>query len=1784
MEQNKKHRSVLRRAFTCGANELEALLSATPSDSRAIQVAWENLKVKFDDLKISDGVVYEVLLKADATEEELLAEMDSCDSYKKKHIGLRLQYETFLEALRPARQEANSERSSSSNRSPGMQRKFKLPFIEFQKYDGNVREWLSFWSQFKKIHDATDIEPSDKIQYLIQATVPGSRARQLVESFPAMGENYSKIIYSLKSRYGRDDLQVEIYIRELLKLILSSASAQQSDLSILYDKIESQMRALETLGITTDKFSAILYPLIESCLPKELLRVWQRSYSVFGSKNYSGEDNNESSLEKRLKELMSFLKNEVENEQRISLASEGFGLSSVTKFSDTEVCTKKTKNVEPKVQASVPTATGLVNVSDNCVFCSGGHNSESCFKAQKMSLEQKKRNLVEKKGCFRCVKVGHHTTKCRSRLKCILCGKGHVVLMCPDLLAHQNTREEQKPSEEKHNSQALANHTNPHVFLQTLRVQINGESGSRLVRILIDNGSQRSYILKATARELGCKIKRKEKLIHCLFGGSQNEYNHSCYDIVLQQGEFKFTFEVLDQDKICAMIPSVFQGPWVEELKLHDIHLSDMGDAVPIDILIGADAVGKLYTGRKLILKSGLEVFETYLGWVLMGKVPESNSNIASSMLNSTLSLFANDKSISNLWELDVLGILNPSEKVLREEIILSAKESFLQSVTENSEGRYEVRLPWVEQHPPLSSNYYHANRRLLSTIQKLKNESLLSAYDEIFKEWQQEGIIELVPMEELGNFGHYLPHRPVIKESSLTTKIRPVFDASAHEKEKPSLNSCLEKGANLIELIPSILLKFREFRIGVVSDIRKAFLQISLHKFDRDFLRFLWINENEEEIVYRHRRVVFGVTSSPFLLGATIEYHLSKYQHPNSAYSSETISKMTNKAFYVDNLVTSLPETSSLTQFIEEAASIMAEGKFELRGWEYTRTSDIIKTADQLSVLGLMWNPNTDTLKVNPNCLKEITDIEDIEVTKRQILSIAQRIFDPIGFVCPTTLVPKILLQRTWKKNLTWDVPVERETEEAFKSWLKELSHLLNIEIPRWVGVHPQEQLQYSLHTFCDASKDAISAVVFLRVASSSNVSIYLLAAKARVAPLKGMTIPRLELLAATIAARLFSSVRENLECQAENYFWSDSSTVISWIRRKEEWATFVWNRVAEIRKLTSIDSWRHIPGCLNPADLPSRGCSPKYLAESRWWEGPKWLYKNEELWPTEKCDFNDEDIYKERKKKVVTMLLNNCNFHDWHLDYFSKYSKTIRMIAWVFRFVRNSRNDSKIQGELSSEEFVAAEKFVLKLVQKECFSGIEDKRICTLNPFIDESDLLRLKTQVSSRNDNDFFRFPVLLPSKHIIVSSLIFEQHIICCHVGTQGLMSILREKYWILGGRRTIRTVISKCVVCKRYNAKPLTVSSPPLPIDRVRDAVVFEVSGVDFMGPLFLRNGEKVWICLFTCAIYRAVHLELTSSLSTSAFIQVLRRFVARRGRPKTIYSDNGTNFVGTNNAFSKLDWLAIAQYSTVKRIAWRFNPPTAAWWGGFWERLVGIVKQILRKVLGRASLYYEDLLTLICECEAIVNARPITYLSNDTTDLVSLTPAMFLHDLPEAGMPDCDAVERTALCHKMRHKQKLRENLQHRFRNEYLGQLRQFHKKLKHRPIVLGEVVLVGHDNQKRLDWPLGRIVEILPGKDNEIRLVRVATDKGQVLRPVQRIYPLECFDSVQLPDDPKKKEEDNSVVDQQSTAREQTENVSDSAGVPGVSDVFDIKSRVTVPFVTRSGRISRQPDRFMQT
>ncbi|GFV59408.1 uncharacterized protein TNCV_235641 [Trichonephila clavipes] len=330
---------------------------------------------------------------------------------------------------------------------------------------------------------------------------------------------------------------------------------------------------------------------------------------------------------------------------------------------------------------------------------------------------------------------------------------------------------------------------------------------------------------------------------------------------------------------------------------------------------------------------------------------------------------------------------------------------------------------------------------------------------------------------------------------------------------------------------------------------------------------------------------------------------------------------------------------------------------------------------------------------------------------------------------------------------------------------------------------------------------------------------------------------------------------------------------------------------------------------------------------------------------------------------------------------------------------------------------------------------------------------------------------RLPIILTSNYPVVKALIIYKHVQLGHARVQMLMYILKEIYWILKGRKTIKQVIKTCIICKRFNAKPISVSEGLLPQDRVRDTAVFEIIGLDLAGPLILKNGEKNWILILTCAIYRAIHLELFTSISTESFLLGLRRFIARRGRPSVIYSDNGTTFKGAYRLYQKVNIEKLKNVEELNPVSWKFLPPQVPW--------------------------------------------PLTYVTDDVEDLGPLTPAMFLQDIREIAVSELDQIDENKLNKMKVYRNRIQNDLRKRFRIENIGQLRETRNIKEENTLSEGDIVcvLVGDDQNKRLNWNLGKILKLYPGKDKKVGVAQVKTNFGSFLRPVRKLYLLEVME-----------------------------------------------------------------------
>ena len=529
-------------------------------------------------------------------------------------------------------------------------------------------------------------------------------------------------------------------------------------------------------------------------------------------------------------------------------------------------------------------------------------------------------------------------------------------------------------------------------------------------------------------------------------------------------------------------------------------------------------------------------------------------------------------------------------------------------------------------------------------------------------------------------------------------------------------------------------------------------------------------------------------------------------------------------------------------------------------------------------------------------------------------MLSLIASLFDPTGFLAPFLVRAKILLQRMWQCGIGWDDVLPSELLEEWSQWF----------FYRHV---PDSPSAIELHVFGNASKRAFCSVAYLRFCYASGAVKYaFVMAKTWVAPKKPLSIPKLELQAAVLSARLsLVVIKEHDYIIDSTYFWTDSSTVFQWIRGVcKRHPAFIANRIGEILDSTDPCQWNHCPGLLNPADDGSRGLPVNSVASgSRWLNGPAFLLLPEEKWPNGNSTLEPPKQYfddPQTQEKAVTCI-DEVKDTKNQIEHFSpaKYSsltKFLRVTAYLSRFIYNCRHSKseRCVGTLLVEEIEQARKFWVRSTQVESFpqevAALKSKqlvssksRLVSLSPFLDEQEIVRAGGRIERADIPFCSRHPILLSPDHEFTRLIIMDCHERLKHEGVDHVSNELRQQYWILRCRATVREILHQCSYCRRRKAKPVPPMMASLPSDRLQVAPALSKVGVDFFGPLrvkHLRKQEKRYGCLFTCLVTRAVHLEVAFSLSTDSFIMCLRRFIARRGKGTVIYSDKGTKFVGAN--------------------------------------------------------------------------------------------------------------------------------------------------------------------------------------------------------------------------------------------------------------------------------------------
>ncbi|XP_062542529.1 uncharacterized protein LOC134210504 [Armigeres subalbatus] len=556
-------------------------------------------------------------------------------------------------------------------------------------------------------------------------------------------------------------------------------------------------------------------------------------------------------------------------------------------------------------------------------------------------------------------------------------------------------------------------------------------------------------------------------------------------------------------------------------------------------------------------------------------------------------------------------------------------------------------------------------------------------------------------------------------------------------------------------------------------------------------------------------------------------------------------------------------------------------------------------------------------------------------------------------------------------------------------------------------------------------------------------------------------------------------------------------------------------------------------------------------FLQSEDWKHGPSWLAHQQSSWPISNLPAVSEDILE--TKSVVASIQTTTSINPWFLRW-SSYTRLLHTVGYCLRFVTKTRSKARTQSiapltgieldaqSLTVQELVNANALLTRLAQQDVFGDeIKDlqrgntvmkkspiRRMC---PFIDPEGILRVGGRLNLSQLPYQSKHPALLPKDHPFTRLIGEHYHRKLLHGGGRLLLSSIREEYWPLNGRRLVHSIVRNCFRCIRHRPQPAHQQIGQLPAARVIPSRPFSNTGVDYAGPLYMKPihkraaPAKAYLCIFICFATKAVHLELVGDLSTQGFIAALRRFIARRGIPAHIYSDNGKNFEGAKRELGELfarfrsqnEQSIIASACTDQGITWHLTPPKAPHFGGLWEAAVKTAKRHLFRQLGNTRLSFEACYTILHQIESAMNSRPLLPMSDDPNDLAALTPAHFLIGTSMYALPD-PATQHTPVG-ALEHLQKLQHHVQKfwvHWRTEYLQEMMRDTKlAARNDEIRPGRMVILVDEMVPTTRWPLARITEVHPGRDRLNRVVSLRTAKGVIIRPITRICLLPCFEPI---------------------------------------------------------------------
>lgn len=1339
---------------------------------------------------------------------------------------------------------------------------FKIPKLELTSFSGDPSNWSVFYQNFKSvIHDNTALSNTQKIQYLIPQL--SGKALNVCAGIPATGENYDIIWDTLVQRYEDKRFLLTHYIDQILGFRPINAPTPAA-LDAFSDKFSSAVAALKSVDVN-DLADFIITHIALSKLDKETLYFFEQKFrnsnlpnfkeldifireqSKIISRTYNNNPHFSKSKSKTNNNLNFLIRhNNVatssDNNKCLVCMSERHPLFKCSQFMSASPFERR--QIVERISFCT-NCLGYHNIKKcksqlNCRFCNRNHHSLLCFANSHYSLTKSQQRSAD--DVNKPPSAAPHTAPPARSLSPSHTSHSHAVSLPRDNLSGARALDSQRdpPTSTANNISlitsnfTLESNSNRVNLLPTAKVIVYNMYGNPCqVRLLIDSCSMANFITESCCKRLNIPILNDSSTVRGIGSSTRpikgkTRFNfHSVHDITVS-----YTIDAFVLNKITDNLPSsVLDGNMLTHFD--GLLMADDTFNIPneIDGIIGAELFPYLLCKNRIITPNSQAVgVETTLGYVVMGS-SLSRSNVGFNNNNfknnesflCTLNDYNNlDTIVRKFWEVENLNstpILSASD--------LECEDIFVKNYIRDCSGRYTVVLPFKSNPSLLGDSANTALKRFSYLERKFaKHPEIRIAYNEVMQEYINKGYLTQVKNPCMSTEHYYIPHHAVYRSDKITTKVRIVLDASCKSSKGNSLNDLLHCGTNLQANIFDILINLRLFKYTLSADVEKMFFQVALHndhhKFQRIFFRF---QNNEPISTYEFTRVSFGTKASPFLALRVIQQLIE-----DEKLNFPTAAMYIKNAMYMDDYINSFPSIELAKTVYSELVQLFAAGGFKLTKWltnsthllnhipTSNRTPQLINFDEsaETKLVGLRWSPIEDYFSF------EVKEDLSKTCTKRHILATTARYYDPLGLIAPVVAYMKLMVQECWKCGLGWDDPVPPYILSSWTKFKSQLNVLEKIRIPRHIGICSSSHV--FLIGFCDASEKCYGAAVYVRV-SEDNCSpgqTALLCSKSKLAPLKNISLARLELCAAYLLSKLLKLVRDIIEtrCKVSEVFaFSDSTVALSWIHSEPyKWHTFISNRVSLIQSNLDQSHWFHVSSCDNPSDVLSRPAIPeRILNNNLWFKGPAWTSLPVRDWPITVFKQNNLENIPEFKTQPQSLLVHTT---DEPLLYTiasraSTWSRMLNITVYILRFIRKLTT----RGQVTVNDLEIAESAILQCIQNRHFSNdisaLTSKKEVTpglrkLTPFFADG-ILRVGGRLKNSDLSYGQKHPIILPANDKIVELIIKHYHCENLHTGPNLVMSLLRQRYWILNSRNNIRKIIHSC---NTYMFSQQTASSLP----------------------------------------------------------------------------------------------------------------------------------------------------------------------------------------------------------------------------------------------------------------------------------------------------------------------------------------------------------------------------------